>query len=96
MTQAPDDETSEEALDLMKTLVSLIDEKWLTAHRFLQVADRCGIHQIQARIALIAGLKRMAQTLPVGVFPDPKARERLLDAAQEALDLSIDEEDAQD
>ncbi len=95
MAQAPEDDTRAEALDLMKSLVSLLDEKWLSAHRFLQVADRCGIHQTQARIVLITGLKRMAQTLPAGVFPDPKARERLLDAAQEALDLCIDEEDAQ-
>ncbi len=94
MPQAPETDIRIEALDLMKSLVGLLDEKWVTAHRFLEITRRHGIDQTQARISLITGLKTLARTLPVGVFADAESRDRLLQAAQEALDQVIDEEEA--
>ena len=94
MHQPPETDIRIEALDLMKSLVGLLDEKWVTSHRFLEIAHRCGIEHTAARISLITGLKTLARTLPVGVFADAESRDRLLQAAQEALDRVIDEEDA--
>ena len=94
MPQPPETDIRIAALDLMKSLVGLLDEKWVTSHRFLEIAHRYGIERTPARISLITGLKTLARTLPVGLFADAESRDRLLQAAQEALDQVIDEEDA--
>ncbi len=95
MAQPPEDDAGVEALDLMKSLVGLLDAKWVTSARFAEIADHLDIQDLRARIALIAGLKALASHLPAGVFTDSDARDRLLKAAQEALDLAIEDEESQ-
>ncbi len=95
MPPAPEADPREDALDLMKSLVGLLDERWVTASRFQEIAQRHGGEPVQARIIALTGLKTLARSLPVGVVSDADARDRRLQAAQEALDLTIDEEDEQ-
>ena len=94
MSQQPEADTRIEALDLMKDLVGLLDEKWVTANRFQAITHRYSADPIPARIALMTGLKTLMRMLPVGVFADADSRNRLLRVAQEALDEIVDEEDA--
>jgi type III secretion system TyeA family effector delivery regulator len=95
MTPATDDAVCTEALRLLKKIVGLLDEKWLTAARFHEIADDHQARQTQVRIDFLTGLKVLAQGIPVSVFPDLEARDRVLKAAQEALDHAIDAEDVQ-
>lgn len=94
MLQQPEADPRIEALNLMKGLVGLLDEKWVTANRFLAITQRYSADPTPARIALMTGLKTLIRTLPVGVFADAESRDRLMQAAQAALDGVIDEEDA--
>ena len=94
MSPSPEEDPSAQAMDLVKRLVGLLDEKWITSTRFIDLADHYESGNTQARIVLLTGLKALARDLPVQAFPDTEARERLLQAAQEALDRTISAEDA--
>jgi type III secretion protein W len=96
MDPSSDEAISIEAVNLMQYLLDLLDQKWLTSTRILQLADRHQIDDHQARIILLTGLKTLGRAIPLRVFPDLESRERLLDAMQEALDAAIDAEDEQD
>ncbi len=95
MSQPPEDDPSAEALDLMKDLMGLLAEKWVTSAGFVQIASRHDHGNTQARIVLLTGLKTLARHLPLEVFSDDDARDRLLMAVQEALDQTIQVEDSQ-
>lgn len=95
MSQPPEEDTSVEAIDLMTSLVGLLDENWVTSAAFRQIASRHDAGDHQARIVLLTGLKTLTRYLPIEVFTDEDQRNRLLRAAQEALDQTIEEEDAQ-
>lgn len=95
MQTANEENISAVALTLMKSLVELLDDKWVTAARILEIADRLEVEPLDARIVLITGLKTLARGLPTGVFADLEARNRLLKVMQEALDLAISAEDEQ-
>lgn len=95
MAPATDEAACVDALGLLKKIVGLLDEKWLTAARFHEIADDYHVQQTQVRIAFLTGLKALTQGIPIGVFSDLEARDRVLQAAQQALDQAIDAEDAQ-
>ena len=82
------------ALELMKELVMLTGEKWVSASRFTGMADRWGIDDPTVRVTFIAGVREILRTIPVQVFADADVRQSILNAAQEALDAAIDEEEA--
>lgn len=94
---SPSDEViSVQACTLMKEIVSLTAEKWITASRFSTLAGRWGIHDLQARIQFLTDIKTLLRRMPVQVFADLDARQALLDAVQEALNADIEtEEDPQ-
>lgn len=95
MSQPPEEDTSAEAIDLMTQLVGLLDENWVTSAAFISIASRHDGGNSQARVVLLTGLKTLTRHLPIEVFTDDEQRNRLLKAAQEALDQTIQEEDAQ-
>ncbi|WP_323018730.1 type III secretion system gatekeeper subunit SctW [Castellaniella sp.] len=84
---APDSER------LMRDLVSLTSEKWLSESRFTSLTQQHGVTTPEGRIMLLTGIKSLLRDLPVPVFPDSDTRQGILSAAQDALDLAIDEED---
>lgn len=95
MKPASAEDIRTEAVELMQSLVGLMDEKWLTARRITEIADRHQTHPLEARIELLTGIKTLYRAVPVQIFPDLEAREQLLAAIQEALDAAIDAEDEQ-
>src|SRR5690606_23690224 len=80
---------------LMRDMVALTSEKWLTESRFTSLAQQHGATSVEGRIAFLSGTKTMLRDLPLQVFPDTDARQSLLNAVQDALDIAIDEEDQQ-
>lgn len=79
---------------LMRDLVTISGEKWTTASRFETLCQKFGIGDVAPRIAMLSGLRTILRELPVPIFPDTDTRQATLDAAQEALDQAIDQEDA--
>lgn len=82
------------AFELMKELVTLTGEKWVSAARFTGLADRWGLQDPALRVAFLAGVKDILREMPVPVFEDADVRQSILNAAQEALDAAIDDEES--
>lgn len=78
---------------LVKQLVAISAERWVSSSRFEALADELGVHDNTARIGLLTGIKTLLKDLPPRVFPDPEARQTTLDALQGALDSSIAREE---
>lgn len=80
--------------DFLADLVEASVERWVPGSRFSDLAERHQARTISARIALLSGVKVILKTLPVKVYADADARNNILAAAQEALDLAIALEEA--
>lgn len=78
---------------LMKELVAVTNEKWVSASRFSGLADKFGIREVGAQIAFHAATRGLLREMPVKVYPDSDVRQSILNAAQEALDHAIDLEE---
>jgi len=96
MASADDDDLGAQAFELMKELVNITGEKWVSPTRFSVLADRWELHDLQARIVFLTGVRTLLRDLPVKVFPDADVRQAILNAAQEALDQAIDLEEEQE
>jgi len=62
--------------------------------RFTALASQQNVTAVEARVVFLAGVKSMVKDLPTQIFPDADVRHSILSAAQQALDVAIDEEDA--
>lgn len=93
MRSITDADVQAQAFELMKELVAITGEKWVSASRFTAIVDRFGIRSTQNRILFLTGVKTLMRDIPVQVFPDMDARQAILHAAQEALDRAIEQED---
>lgn len=82
-----------EPVALMKELVAISGEKWVSASRFTGLADKLGVTDVGARIRFQTAVKAMVRELPVKVFADADVRQNILNAVQEALDQAIDQEE---
>jgi type III secretion protein W len=82
-----------EGFKLLKDLVSITNEKWVTGARFDSLAANLNIEEVDARIAFQMGNKTLLRDLPVKIFPTLEARQTVLDAVQRSLDDAIDLED---
>jgi type III secretion protein W len=80
---------------LMRDMVGLTGESWVSEARFTTMARQHGADSAEGRVAFLTGTKTMLRELPVAVFTDTDARQAHLNAAQEALDVAIDEEEQQ-
>lgn len=91
-----DDELDAQAFALLRELVDITSEKWVSHLRFSSLADRWGQQDIKARIVFLTGVKSLLREMPVKVFIDGDTRQSILDAAQEALDQAIELEEEQE
>ncbi len=78
---------------LMRDLVSVTGERWVSASRFTGIADSNQVRDLDARIPFLTQIKLMLKDLPVQIFPDADTRQSILSASQEALDQAIDQEE---
>lgn len=74
-------------------LVNLTAQRWIGAQTITGLADKFELRDVTLRIQFLTGVKTILRELPVKIFEDPDARQTLLNAAQEALDAAIDEEE---
>lgn len=81
------------ALALMKEMIAVTEEKWVSASRFAALPIRFGIESVTAEITLLSAALKILRNLPVKVFPDMDIRQSILVAAQEAVDCAIDKEE---
>jgi len=80
-------------VELMKELVAITGEKWVSASRFTSLAERFCVRDVHAQIALQTAIKGMLRELPIKVFADGEARQSVLNASQDALDSAIELEE---
>lgn len=82
-----------EPVQLMKELIAISGEKWVSASRFSGLADKLGVNDVGPGIAFQTAVKALVRDLPVKVFTDADTRQSILNAVQEALDQAIDREE---
>ena len=79
---------------LMRDVIDISAEQWITESRFSGLANNHGALAVDARIAFLGGVRAILKDLPVELYADQEMRQSILQAAQGALDIAIEEEDA--
>lgn len=83
--------------DLMKELISITSERWVSASRFSALGESFGLSEkIQAMIYFLTSNKTMLRKLPPIIFQNDEFRQGVFDAVQKSLDDAIDKEDEND
>ena len=78
---------------VMRSLVEISAEKWVSAQRFTSLSERCGVRDPAAQVHFLTHLKGVLKDMPVQVFVDGEQRQSVFKAAQDALDAAIDREE---
>ncbi len=79
---------------LATDLIGLAGERWVDADHFKRLADRYKtMEPPAAMVDFLTGARDLVKELPVKVFTAPESRQSLIDAAQDAVDYSIDREE---
>lgn len=81
------------AVDLMKDLVAVSSESWLSPSRFSSLSEKFGATAVAPQIAFVGGVKGLLHEMPPQVFNDGEQRFSVFNAVQEALDAAIDREE---
>lgn len=82
-----------EPVALLKDLVAITGEKWVSSARFESLAGKFGVEGDQGQIAFQMGNKTTLRALPLKIFSDPDSRQTILNAVQDALDVAIAKEE---
>lgn len=80
---------NEKAHQLMREVLPLIEERWLDGAKITAIADRLQVREPEARVYFLRELQVICRKLPLKVYKDDEARQRLLTAIQEAMDAAI-------
>lgn len=78
---------------LMRGLVDVSAEKWVSAQRFTSLSNTCGAGTPEPQIHFLTSVKTLLREMPVQVFIDADQRQAVFAAAQDALDQAIDLEE---
>lgn len=78
---------------LMKDLVDLSSETWVSSDRFVRLAEKAGAGAVEPQINFLTGIKGLIRDMPPKIFVDDDQRQNVLTAAQDALDSAIDKEE---
>lgn len=81
------------AVTLMRSLVDISAEKWISAQRFTSLSESCGARETEAQIHFLTAVKGLLREMPVQVFVDSDQRQTVLSALQDALDAAIEREE---
>ena len=76
---------------VMLAIVSLSAERWPTSARLIDLCNAEAGQDPQTRIMFLTSLRKIISDMPVKVFLDLEQRDKVLAAAQDALDELIDE-----
>ena len=86
-------ETAQAAHRLMKEVLPLKDQRFVDSSKITAIANRLSIRDDEAKIYFLRELHNIVRKLPLKIYSDDQARQRLLTAIQDALDTAIDEEE---
>lgn len=81
------------AVELMKDLVGISVENWLSPSRFTQLSEKFGAAEVAPQIVFVGGVKDLLHGMPPKVFVDGEQRFSVFQAVQQALDAAIDREE---
>jgi type III secretion protein W len=82
------------ATALASDMVALSGERWMDSTRVLRLGEKHGSqHSLATAVDLLTGLRGVIRELPVWAFQSNEARDSLLVAAQDAIDVAIDREE---
>lgn len=84
----------DKAHQLMRDVLPLMEERWIDGAKVRAIVDRLHLRTDEARIYFLRELLALVRRLPLKVYKDEEARQRLITAVQEALDVAIEEEEA--
>lgn len=82
-----------EPVVLMRGLVDVSAEKWVSAQRFTSLGENCGARDPEPQIHFLTAVKALLREMPVQVFVDSEQRQSVFGAVQDALDAAIDREE---
>ena len=77
-------------------LVELTGKSWVTPHTFNSLLEKFAVQNLAVQIQFLTGIKKILAALPVNIFDDADARDKLLSAAQDALDAAIEQEEEEE
>lgn len=78
---------------LMRSLVDVSAEKWVSAQRFTGLSESSGAREPEPQIHFLTAVKVLLREMPVQVFVDSEQRQTVFGAVQDALDTAIDREE---
>lgn len=78
---------------LLRSLVDVSAEKWVSAQRFTNLSTHCGVLAPEPKIHFLTSVRALLREMPVQVFIDGDQRQSVFSAAQDALDQAIELED---
>ncbi len=78
---------------LMRNLVDISAEKWISGQRFTGLSESCGAREPEPQIHFLTAIKALLREMPVEVFVDSEQRQSVFGAVQDALDKAIDREE---
>ena len=81
------------AAALMKELVAISAENWISPSRFTGLSEKFGAGEVAPQIAFVKGTKDLLHEMPPQVFNDGEQRFSVFNAVQQALDAAIDREE---
>jgi type III secretion system TyeA family effector delivery regulator len=83
----------DDAVQLTRDITKVAVQAWPLSMKFTQLAEKYVGPRYRRRLRFLGGTLAIVRGLPDGLFADDAARERLFDAAQEALDQEAEHEE---
>ncbi len=81
------------AHDLMEEILDMTNQRWIDQDRFRQILTKLRLKDSQTRIYFLTQLREKVRLIPMKLFPNVTAREKMLEALQEAMDIEISREE---
>jgi len=79
--------------ELLSDLVEMLEQRWIGVDAMLTMYEKINLEGIEHKIAFFRELRHMVSLIPIEIFSDDEQRQNMINAAQEALDRSIEEEE---
>ncbi len=78
---------------LMKELVAISADRWVSASRFTNLPSSYGVRDITLKVIFTKAIIHILKEIPTQIFESLETRNNIINAAQEALENFIIEEE---
>lgn len=79
--------------DFLTDLIYLVEQRWVGSDQIWGLADKAGLIDISQKISFFRELKKLIRLIPQEIFADEEQRQNMINAAQQAQDRAIEEEE---